>query len=104
MVKIDKPYLEKIKERRKKSRVYTSYQSTGLYLANILGDKKHKSLYIKLAKENNQEKLVNLAKRVVERKNISNKGAYFMRIFEKESKKKNKNKPSYTPIHKKISV
>jgi len=62
-------------------------------LARILNDEKHKSLYIKLAKEYNGEKLVNLARRVAEKKNIKNRGAYFMKILTKElGKGKNKNK------------
>jgi len=39
-------YLEKLKNRAKKSKVYTSYQLIGLEIARILKDEKHKSLYI----------------------------------------------------------
>lgn len=71
-------YFKKLKERAKKSHVYRKYQLIGLEIAQILGDEKHKSLYIKLAKERSAEKLLRLAKEIAERKNVENKGAYFM--------------------------
>lgn len=74
-------YLELLKERAKKSKVYSPHQMTGLMLAEILGDEKHKSLYIKLAKKYKADKLLTLAKSVAERKNVKNKGAYFMRLL-----------------------
>ena len=77
----EKGYLETLKERAKKSRVYRKYQLTGLLIAQLLGDEKHKSLYIKLAKERNQQKLLELARDVSDRKNVSNKGAYFMAVL-----------------------
>lgn len=78
----EKGYLEILKERAKTSRVYRKYQLTGLLIAQLLNDEKHKSLYIKLAKTRNQQKLMSIAKDVSERKNIRNKGAYFMRILQ----------------------
>ncbi len=54
---------------------------TGLLLAEILSDEAHKSLYMKLAKEYKQDRLLELAKSVTERKNVKNKGAYFMRLL-----------------------
>lgn len=74
-------YLELIKERVKKGRVTKSHQMTGLALAEILEDEKHKSLYMKLAKEYDQSFLIGLARDVADRKNIKNKGAYFMRLL-----------------------
>lgn len=74
-------YIEELKRRKKESRVYKEYQLVGLLIAEILEDEEHKSLYIKLAKEHNQDKLLKLAKSVSERKNVENKGAYFMRLF-----------------------
>ena len=79
----DKNYLETLKERAKKSHVYRKYQLTGLLIAQLLNDEKHKSLYIKLAKEYDSEKLLGLAKDVSGRKKITRKGAYFMKIFTK---------------------
>ncbi len=74
-------YLDVLKERAKKSKVYSPHQMTGLTLAQILKDEKHKSLYIKLAKKYKADKLLSLAKSVAERKNVKNKGAYFMRLL-----------------------
>ena len=74
-------YLEELKKRKKESRVYSEHQLVGLLIAEILEDDKHKSLYIKLAKENDSDKLLRLAKSVAERKNVENKGAYFMKLF-----------------------
>lgn len=76
-------YLKLLKERAKKSRVYKKYQFTGLLIAELLNDNKHKSLYIKLVKKHNNEHLLDIAKDVAERKNIKNKGAYFMKILVK---------------------
>lgn len=74
-------YLKKLKQRAKESRVSRKFQLDGLEIANILGDEKHKSLYIKLAKELDPDKLRRLAKEVAEKKDIKNKGAYFMTII-----------------------
>ncbi len=76
-------YIEALKERGKEKRVTKPYQAAGLYIAEILEDKDHKSLYIKMAKEHNYDYLIGLAKDVAERKNIENKGAYFMTMLEK---------------------
>ncbi|HOB89939.1 MAG TPA: hypothetical protein PLN18_00985 [Candidatus Colwellbacteria bacterium] len=77
-------YFRKIKERAKESRVYTRHQLVGLEMAELLDDRAHKSLYIKLAKEFNEDRLLSLAKSIAEKKNIKNKGAYFMAIWQKE--------------------
>ena len=74
-------YIEELRRRKKESRVYKEYQLVGLLIAEVLEDEKHKSLYIKLAKENNPDKLLKLAKDVSQMKNIENKGAYFMKLF-----------------------
>jgi len=79
---MDENYLKILKERGKQSRVYKKYQLTGLMIAEILHDDKHKALYIKLAKERNQNKLLELAKGIAERPNIKNKGAYFMKMVQ----------------------
>lgn len=85
-------YLNKIKERSKKTRVYSPHQNTGLELAGILEDQAHKSLYIRLAKTNNPENLLRIAKGVAENKNINNKGAYFMKVLKESKKKANENR------------
>lgn len=74
-------YLKTLKERKMTSRVYKKHQLIGLELATVLDDPGHKSFYIKLAKEKNAEKLFRVAKDVASRKNIRNKGAYFMRMI-----------------------
>lgn len=78
-------YLNELKKRSKESRIYKAHQLTGLEIANILEDWAHKSLYIKLAKTHGN-KLLAIAKSVAERKNIKNKGAYFMKIYKNELK------------------
>lgn len=83
-IMIDRDYLDTIKERAQKSRVYTEFQMMGLLIAQALGDSKHKALYIKLAKNLNNRKLLEIARRIEENKRIANRGAYFMRIMQKE--------------------
>lgn len=85
---IDKDYIKTIKERSKKSRVYKKFQAIGLMISQLLNDEKHKALYIKLVKQHDEQELLRLAKNVAERKNIKNKGAYFMKIFSELRKKK----------------
>ncbi|MST03945.1 MAG: hypothetical protein EXS49_00020 [Candidatus Pacebacteria bacterium] len=84
-------YLTEIKTKSKKSKVYKDYQMTGLLIAEILRDQKYKSLYIKLAKMHNKEKLLGLAKSVAENKNVMNMGAYFMKLVTL-SKQEDKNR------------
>jgi len=73
---------------KNKNRVSSKFQSTGLAIAEILGDQAHKALYIKLAKEHDEEKLMSLAKDVAGRKNIKNPGAYFMRRIQQLKQEK----------------
>lgn len=80
-MEIDKNYLRTLKKRGRQSRVYRKFQLLGLEIAHILQDEKHKSLYIKLAKEDLPEEMLRLAKEVAERKGVRNKGAYFMRLL-----------------------
>ncbi len=79
--KVQADYLKLLKERAKTSRVYTRHQLTGLALADILGDPKHKSLYMRLSKIYDNNEMLRLAKNLAERKDIENKGAYFMRML-----------------------
>ncbi len=78
---IDANYLDELKKRAKESHVYRKYQLVGLEIAELLHDRPHKALYIKLAKEQGGERLLALAKEVSERKGIKNKGAYFMKML-----------------------
>ncbi|MDP3956412.1 MAG: hypothetical protein Q8P97_00265 [bacterium] len=74
-------YLKTLRERKAISRVYKKHQLIGLELATLLDDPGHKSFYIKLAKEKNAEMLFSIAKDIAQRRNVRNKGAYFMRII-----------------------
>ena len=78
MARMRERYVAELKRRGKESHVYKKYQLLGLEISQILGDEKHKALYIKLAKEQDADTLMRLAKDVAERANIKNKGAYFM--------------------------
>lgn len=81
MAKTQSTYLKELKRRAKESHVYRKYQLLGLEIAKTLADERHKSLYIKLAKEQGGERLLRLAKEVGERRNIKNRGAYFMALL-----------------------
>lgn len=82
-------YIDLIKERSKKNRVVTKHQLIGLSLAEILDDRSHKALYMKLAKENNPDILLAIAKGVAENGNVKNKGAYFMRVWKETNGNRN---------------
>ena len=79
-------YRELLKKRGKESKVYTSYQMAGLTLATILHDQGHKALYIKLAQTHDMDKLLRLAKNIAEKKDVKNRGAYFMRVLHSDKK------------------
>lgn len=82
-------YLQKLRERAKKSRVRTKHQFVGLQIGRDLDDSKHKALYMKLAKKGNPAKLQWLAADVANRRGIQKKGAYFMKVLlstEKEAR------------------
>lgn len=80
---LNQDYLNTLKERAKKCRVHKKFQLTGLTLAQLLNDEKHKSLFIKLAQKYNEDELINLAKDIAEKQNVENKGAYFMKVWQK---------------------
>jgi hypothetical protein len=91
MARLREKYVNELKRRGKESHVYTKYQLIGLEISQILGDEKHKALYIKLAKQNDADTLMRLAKDIAERQNIKNKGAYFMTLLkEKNTRPKQK--------------
>lgn len=96
----DLNYLEELKKRAKESKVYRKHQLIGLEIADILDDRKHKALYIKLAKENDSSHLMALAKSVAERALVKNKGAYFMKILSEDRKLKSKNERGNTDYRK----
>jgi len=92
---LDANYLELLKERNKESHIYREYQLTGLEVAGMLGDKTHKALYMKLAKQYGAGALLSVAKRISEQKEIKNKGAYFMKVFFSEFGKPNNKKETH---------
>lgn len=89
--KIAGSYLQELRRRSEESHAYKSYQLTGLEIANILEDWEHKSLYIRLAKDRGESRMMQLAKEVAEKKNVENKGAYFMMVIKSEKDGKNRN-------------
>lgn len=89
-MKLEPGYFEEIRKRKKESKVYREFQLVGLEIADILGDRAHKSLYIRLAKAGNKSRLMAVAKDVSERRSIKNKGAYFMKVWQKENQTKKK--------------
>ncbi|PIR98108.1 MAG: hypothetical protein COT89_01065 [Candidatus Colwellbacteria bacterium CG10_big_fil_rev_8_21_14_0_10_42_22] len=74
-------YFDELKKRAGESHVYSEHQMVGLMLAEILGDDKHKSLYMKLAKDYDADRLLRLAKDIADRPNVENRGAYFMKML-----------------------
>jgi hypothetical protein len=73
-------YIRELKKRSEGSGVHHNHQFIGLEIATMLKDYKHKSLYIKMAKEHDSSELLALAKDVARRADIENPGAYFMKI------------------------
>ncbi len=74
-------YFDELKKRGNESRVYRKYQLDGLEIADILEDRAHKALYIKLVKDGNAEELRQLAASVATRTGVKNKGALFMYLL-----------------------
>ena len=75
-------YLDKMRERAKKNRIHSRHQMIGLMVADTLRDPKYKSLYIKMAREEDGEKMLYIAKSIAENTRVKNKGAYFMRMWQ----------------------
>lgn len=100
----ESPYLTKLQTRKRSSRVYRRYQAVGLALAVLLRDRKHKALYIKLAKQYPVDFLLTLAKDISQRKQVVKPGAYFMKVFREEvSRKFIKNKIKNNNLRPKIT-
>ncbi len=75
-------YLKELKKRAGASRVYKKYQLDGLEIADLLNDRTHKALYIRLAKERGDaSELRHIAGTIAENSRIKNKGAYFMTVI-----------------------
>jgi len=73
-------YLKTLKERAGKARITQQFQLIGLEIATTLRDLSHKALYIKYAKEFGASKMLALAKDIAERRDVTNRGAYFMTV------------------------
>ncbi|MFA6495253.1 MAG: hypothetical protein WC246_03105 [Candidatus Paceibacterota bacterium] len=73
-------YLALLQKRAKESRAYRSFQAVGTDVADILGDRAHIALYIKIAKTIDSQTLLQTAKTVMQNSGVRNPGAYFMRI------------------------
>lgn len=82
-------YLKTLEARGVPQRVTRPYQWAGLEIATLLHDLKHRSLYIKLAKEYDPALLFRIAKQVAERRTVRNKGAYFMTMLKDVRREKN---------------
>lgn len=87
-------YVRELKKRAQGSGVHHSHQFLGLEIATLLKDYKHKSLYIKMAKEYDGGELLALAKDVAQRTDVENPGAYFMSITRTLKKKDSENNKS----------
>ena len=95
-------YLSELKKRSKESHVHRQFQLIGLEIADLLGDRAHKSLYIKLAKDKDPHWLLRLAKEVAEKGDVRRKGAYFMALATGTAKLPEKSETfHYTPAKKK---
>lgn len=90
-------YIANLKKRSEGSGVHHSHQFLGLEIATLLKDYKHKSLYIKMAKEYDGAELLALAKDVARRADVENSGAYFMSITGKLKKKSSGNSKFQAP-------
>jgi hypothetical protein len=77
-------YINNLKKRAATSHVYKKHQLLGLEIAEILHDRGHRSLYMKLSKHSNGDELLRLAKDVAERVSVQNLGGYFMRIVSQD--------------------
>lgn len=77
-------YMELLKKRSADKRVTRAHQLAGLEIADILADRAHKSLYIKLAKMHGVSRVMAIAKDVADRRSVRHRAAYFMRVVQSE--------------------
>lgn len=70
--------LKNYEEKEDDKYISREFQNYGLELAEELGDMKHKSLYIKLAKETSRAKMEAARRFVSDAENARNKAALFM--------------------------
>jgi hypothetical protein len=77
-------YMELLKKREGNKRITRAHQLTGLEVADILSDRAHKSLYIKLAKIHGSSRIMAIAKDVADRASVRHRAAYFMRVVQSQ--------------------
>lgn len=94
-------YLELLKKRSDNKRVSRAHQLAGLEVAELLGDKTHASLYMKLAKLHGSARVLAIAKDVANRASVRHRAAYFMRIVQSELGFKNPAASTQSPKKKK---
>ena len=97
---LDNDYINRLKERSThRQSVHHKHQFTGMEIATMLEDTKHKALYMLLAKQKNNQRLFEIVKTIAESKTAKNKGANFMKIAKEEGLLKGL---SPAPHHKKL--
>lgn len=98
----NKNYLAELKKRSEESHVHKEFQLIGLEIADILKDRKHKALYIKLAKAHKRpHELLTIAKDIAGKKDVKRKGAYFMVVVADKKEEKPKSETyRFTPTPK----
>ncbi len=87
-------YIGALKQRGAKARVTERFQLIGLEIAVTLQDLAHKALYIKYAKELGEQQMLSLAKDIAERRDVKNRGAYFMKVVKERRAATKKAAPS----------
>lgn len=88
-------YLALLKKRAKETRAFRSFQVVGTDVADMLNDRKHIALYIKIAKKIDAQTLLQVATTVVQTNGVKNQGAYFMSIAKERGWLRSPKNPSH---------
>ena len=84
-----KQIIDRVEKKKERQRISREFQDYGLRLSEQLEDSKHKSLYIKLAKEKPRKALEEALSYVLDYPHAKNRGKLFMwRLKEIELEKK----------------
>jgi hypothetical protein len=70
--------IQRLEKKRESQRISREFQDYGVRLAEVLGDSKHKSLYIKLSKEKPRKALEEALSYVMDYPHAKNRGRLFM--------------------------
>lgn len=81
---IESDYLDTLEKRVQSNKIVKEFQDTALMLADMLDDKPHIALYMKLAQKCPKRDLLRVAKDVAGRAHVKHKGAYFMKVLKEE--------------------